>query len=117
MRPTPANSLPILAGVQPAELHRRGATLSLGRRAMSLDTCSTQHSPVHRVQLHGASNRDTHLYPQYNNSTTSVRRSGRLINVTTEQQQHMCGAVGGSSMERGVGGQPHKTLHFISRHQ
>jgi len=32
--PTPADNLPILAGIQPAELRRRGATLSLGRRAM-----------------------------------------------------------------------------------
>jgi len=34
LRPTPADNLPILAGIQPAELRRRGATLSLGRRAM-----------------------------------------------------------------------------------
>jgi len=34
LRPTPAGNLLILAGIQPAELRRRGATLSLGRRAM-----------------------------------------------------------------------------------
>jgi len=34
LRPTPADNLPILAGIQPAELRRSGATLSLGRRAM-----------------------------------------------------------------------------------
>jgi len=34
LRPTPTDNLPILAGIQPAELRRRGATLSLGRRAM-----------------------------------------------------------------------------------
>jgi len=34
LRPTPADNLPILAGIQPAELRRRGATLSLGGRAM-----------------------------------------------------------------------------------
>jgi len=34
MRPTPADNLPILTGVQPAELRRKGAILSLGRRAM-----------------------------------------------------------------------------------
>ena len=50
----------------------------------SLETCSTQRSPVHR--LHCASNRDTHLCPPHNNSsvflttTTYVRRSGRIIN-------------------------------------
>ena len=36
LRPTPADNLPILAGIQSAELRRRGATLSLGRRAMEL---------------------------------------------------------------------------------
>ena len=34
LRPTPADNLPILAGIKPAELHRSGATLALGRRAM-----------------------------------------------------------------------------------
>ena len=29
----------------------------------------------------------------------------------------MCGAGGGSQMERGVGGQPQKTPHFNSRHR
>ena len=33
-RPTPANNLPILAGIQPAELRHIGATLFLARRAM-----------------------------------------------------------------------------------
>jgi len=34
LRPTPADNFQILAGIQPAELRRSGATLSLGRRAM-----------------------------------------------------------------------------------
>jgi len=34
LRPTPADNLPILAGIQPAELRRSGATLSLARRVM-----------------------------------------------------------------------------------
>jgi len=34
LRPTRADNLPILAGIQPAELRRRGATLSIGRRAV-----------------------------------------------------------------------------------
>ena len=33
-RPAPADNLPILAGIQPAELRRIGATLPLARRAM-----------------------------------------------------------------------------------
>ena len=72
-------------------IRRNGATLSLARRAMSPDTCSTQRSPVHRVQMHGASNRDTHLYPPHNNSsvfltTTYVRRTGRITNVMRSGQ-------------------------------
>jgi len=88
LRPTPADNLPILAGIQPAELRRKGATLSVARRAMDLDICSTQRSPVHRVQMQGASNRDIHLYSPHNNSSvylttaTYVRRSGQIINGT-----------------------------------
>jgi len=58
----------------------------------SLDTCSTQRSSVHRVQLHGASNRDTNLYPPHSNSsaslttTTYVRRSWRIINGTRSER-------------------------------
>jgi len=43
------------------------------------------HSALHRVKIHGVSNRDTRLYPSHNNSsvhltTTYVRRSGWIIN-------------------------------------
>jgi len=34
LRPTPVDNLPILAGIQPAELNCKGATLSLACRAM-----------------------------------------------------------------------------------
>jgi len=34
LRPTPTDNLPILASMQPAELRRKRATLSVGRRAM-----------------------------------------------------------------------------------
>jgi len=62
LHPTPADNLPILAGTQPAELHRKGAPHSLARRVMApghLLHCS----PVYRVGMHGVSNRHTHLYP------------------------------------------------------
>jgi len=36
LHPTPADNLPTLAGNQPAELRRNGATLSLARRGMEL---------------------------------------------------------------------------------
>ena len=84
--PIPADNLPILAGIQPAELRRIEATLSLGRRAMEPGHLLHSAQTVHRAQLHGASNRDTHLYPPHNNSsvfltiTIHVRRSGRIIN-------------------------------------
>ena len=52
----------------------------------SLDICSTQHPSAHRVQMHGASHRDTDLYPPHNNSsvyltttTTYMLRSGWII--------------------------------------
>ena len=47
LRPTPADNLPTLAGIQPAELRRNGAALSLARRAM--EPGHLLHSPVHRV--------------------------------------------------------------------
>jgi len=34
LRPPPTDNLPVLAGIQPAELRRNGATLSLARRAV-----------------------------------------------------------------------------------
>ena len=71
----------------------------------SLDTCSTQCSPDRRMQLHGASNRDTHLYPPQNiksvflTATTYVRRIGRITNGTLS------------------GRTAHKTPYSISRHR
>jgi len=84
LRPTPADNLPILAGIQPAELRRNGATLSLARRAMEPGHLLHSAFTVHRVQMHGASNRNTHLYPPHNISsiylttTTYMRRGGRI---------------------------------------
>ena len=37
----------------------------------SLDICTTQRSPVHRVGIHGISNRGTFLYPAHNNLISS----------------------------------------------
>jgi len=55
LRPTPADKFPILAGIQPAELCRNGATLSLARRAMEpghlLHSALTRPSSVlHKMQ-------------------------------------------------------------------
>ena len=85
LRSTPADNLPILAGIQPAELHRSNATLSLGRRAMEpghlLHSAPTRPSSADARRL-----KSTHplSLPHSNSSifltTTYVRRSGRIIN-------------------------------------
>jgi len=68
-------------------------------------TPSTQRSSVHQVQVHGASNRNTHLYPPHNNSsvhlttTTYVGRARRITNGV------------------GSGRIPYKTPHFHLRHR
>jgi len=88
LRLTPTDNLPILAGIQPAELRRRGATLSLGRHAMepghllhSALTCPSGAAARCLKSRH-------HLYLPHNNSPvflttlTYVRHSGRIINGT-----------------------------------
>jgi len=59
LRPTPADNLPILAGIQPAELRRNGATLSLARSAMepgnllhSALTCTLSANARHLKSRH-----------------------------------------------------------------
>ena len=89
VQPTPWVTLQeaILADIQPAELLCRGATLSLGRRAMEpghlLHSALTCPSCAAARRL-----KPRHLHPPVNNSsvflttTTYVRRSGRIINGT-----------------------------------
>ena len=45
LRPTPKNNLPVLSGIQPAELRRQRATLSLANRS-SLDPGHILHEQV-----------------------------------------------------------------------
>ena len=71
----------------------------------SLDICSTERSPVHRVQIHGSSNRGTRLYLPYDISSV------HLTTITYVRP------VGGSPMECIVDGQHHKTPHFHPRHR
>jgi len=83
LRPTPADNLPILADNLLSFVAMEPHCLQHAVR-WSLNTCSIQRSPVHRVQMHDPSNRDTHLYPPHNNSSvylttiTYMRRSGRI---------------------------------------
>jgi len=67
LRPTPADNLPILAGIQPAELRRIGATLSLARRAMEPGHLlhSTLTCPWSATARRLKSRQP--LYPPYNN--------------------------------------------------
>ena len=91
LHPTQVDNLPILAGIQPAELCRKGAPLSLACRAMepghllhSALTCPPSGNARHLKY------RDTHLYPPHNNpsvhltTTTEMRRSRR---ITDEMQR------------------------------
>jgi len=85
LRPTPADNLPTLAGMQPAELRRIGATLSLARRAREpghlLHLELTRPSSANARRL-----KSRHPYLPHSNSsvylttTTYVRRSGRITN-------------------------------------
>jgi len=85
LRPTPADNLTVLAGIQPAELRRNGAALSLARRVIEpghlLHSVLTCPSSRNAQRL----NRGTHLYPPHSSSvhlttTTEVQRSGRITN-------------------------------------
>ena len=49
LRPTPSVYLPVLSGIQPAELRRQGATLSLANRS-SLDPDHILHGQFHESQ-------------------------------------------------------------------
>ena len=49
LRPTPSIYLPVLSGIQPAELRRQGATLSLANRS-SLDPDHILHGQFHESQ-------------------------------------------------------------------
>jgi len=87
LRPIPADNLPILAFIQLAELRRRGATLSLGRRAMEpghlLRSALTRPSGAAARLLN--SRHPFVLDAQrlmLTTTTTYVRRSGRTINGT-----------------------------------
>ena len=97
LRPTPTNNLPILVGIQSAELRGKGATLSLACRAIApghlLHTALTCPPSANARLL-----KSKHcLYPPQSNSS---------VHLTTKQK---CGALGGSPMECGVDGEHHET--------
>ena len=106
LRPTPADNIPMFAGIQPVALRHTGAILFQARRAME---------PGHL--LHSALTHQSeckHTAPQIETLICTRRTTSHQF---IWQQQHTCSAVGGSPMECGVGGQPYKTPHFHPRHQ
>ena len=106
LRPTPADNLSILAGIQSAELRHRGATLSLGHRAME-----------HGHLLHSALTRPSDAAAQHLKSRHPFVPAAQQLISFSDNKQHTCSAVGGSSMDCRMGGQSHKTPHFNSRHR
>ena len=103
LRPTPADNLPTLAGIQSAELRRIGATLSLSRRAME---------PGHLLHSAHLLVECRHTVPKIQTPICTRRTSHKFI-----WQQQSCGTVGGLPVECRVDGQPHKTPRSHPRHQ
>jgi len=101
VRPTPADNLPI----QPAEPRRNGATLSLARHAMEPGYL------LHSALIRQSSAKRT--APQVE-TPICIRRTS---NHQFIEQQQKCGALGGSPMEFGVGGQPYKAPNFHAQHR
>jgi len=102
LRPTPADNLPIFAGIQPAELSRSGATIS-------------------RTPCNGAwTSAPLSTHPSIECCCTAPQIETPICTCRTATHQfiwqHTCSAGGGSSVERRVGGQPHQSPHINSRH-
>ena len=106
LRPSPAEHLPILAGIQPPELRRSGATISLGHCAME-----PAHL-LHSVLTHPSVAAARHLKSGH----PFVSAAQQLISVSDIKNIRAV-QWADQSLKRGVGGQPHKTLHFNSRHR
>ena len=68
LRPTPTDYLPILAGIQPAELRSRGATLSLANRVtLNPDHILHESWSGNKMRTREGSNQDARLYPLHRN--------------------------------------------------
>jgi len=103
LRTSPADNLTILADIQPAELRRRGAMLSLARRAMDLG-----HLLHSRLTCPSSSNAP-HI-----ETPICIRRTTTHNFIL--QQQNTCVTLRGSPMECGEDEQPYKTPYFHPRH-
>ena len=96
LRPTPADNLPIPAGMQPAELRCKGATLSLARRAMEPEHL-LQHSAL-TCPPSGNARRLKSRHP-------FVPAAQHLI--SSSDNNLTCGALGASPIKDGVVEQPY----------
>ena len=68
LRPTPTDYLPILAGIQPAELRSRGATLSLlTAPPLTLIIFYMSSWSANKMRTREGSNQDARLYPLHRN--------------------------------------------------
>jgi len=98
LRPTPANNFPIRAGIQPAELRRSGATLSLAYHATEpghlLDSAPTRPSSADARRL-----KSRHPFVPAAQHVISLSDNNNNVRAAD------------------VGGQPHKTPHFHPRHR
>ena len=107
LRPTPADNLPILAGIQPAELRRNGTTLSLARHAID---------PGHLLQS------ALTCPPSANARRLKSRHpfmlaAQQLISSSDNNIPRTCGALDGSPMSGGLVGQPYENPYFHLRHR
>ena len=89
LRPTPADNLPILNGIHPAELRRKGATLSLARRPME---------PGHL--LHSAITRPSSADARRLKSRHPFLPAAQQL-ISSSDDDTKCRARGGSPMECG----------------
>ena len=94
LRPTPADNLPIPAGIQHAELRRRGATIS--------------RTPCHGAWTPAPLSAHPSIGCRWKAPQIEIPICTRRSLVFMTTTYCTCGAVGG---------QPHKTLHFNSRHR
>jgi len=95
----------ILAGIQPAELRRSGATLFLGRRAM--EPGQLLHSALTRPSTAAAQ--------RLKSRRPFVPAAQQLISFSDNNNTRV--AQWADHRWNGVGGQPYKTPHFNSRHR
>ena len=106
--PKQADNLHILSGIQLAELHRRGATLSLVRTKQCHGTCTS-------------ASLSSDLYTGWECTAFQIETHFCTRLTTTHQfiwqQQQKCVALGGSPMECGVVGRPYENLYLHPNHR